>query len=667
MATIQLTRTSGSKYLKIYINYTITPDTANCCWKVAASMKAKRTNTGYTTSGTGDFSLSVNGNKKSRTYYYEFTSTEKTIISEFETTIEQTASGSGTCRFVAVADGYSFYFSVDTSVELPVIDVTPPIASAYVSGANGDSATISCTASHEKYNLTEVEYYLDDALQETDTVGAMSYTGTGTVSGLSDGARHTASVVVKSANGQSVAIDLPVVGEYVPITALSVDEVNVTINENKRATYNYTPSDATEIPRYSVANTSIATVDASGFVTGHKIGTTTLTVTCDAVTATAEIKVTRAAYYSPGERTYVRIFDQNERRFGHGGLGTLMPSKCEVSEELNGSYTLSLEHPRDEWGKYQRIIRQAIIECPTPRGYDLFRIYAVDDNDPGKITAKAEHITYDAMDNMISGCKVSNVTGVSAVSSMVGKLNYESFIQLSSDVKAKGSAEWNYINPIKALMDNGDESFTAIFGGEAYRYRNTLTMRERIGLDNAFIIRHRKNISTAKMSVDDSKVVTRLIMTGLDSEGKDITISPVDSDKINNYPHPKIEYKKCSDIKVGAKDPDTEKVLYKDKTAVKTALKNKALSMYADDAVDVATYTLTVNLVAIEDTAEYNDYKALLLIGLGDTGYCILRDGSAVLLRMTKYTYDALTCRYKSVTLGDAKDTIVDYINKIGG
>ncbi len=66
----------------------------------------------------------------------------------------------------------------------------------------------------------------------------------------------------------------------------------------------------------------------------------------------------------------------------------------------------------------------------------------------------------------------------------------------------------------------------------------------------------------------------------------------------------------------------------------------------------------------IEETAEFSDYKALLLIGLGDAGKCVLRDGTSVDLRMTEYTYDAIARKYLSVTLGDTRETLIDYINK---
>ena len=115
--------------------------------------------------------------------------------------------------------------------------------------------------------------------------------------------------------------------------------------------------------------------------------------------------------------------------------------------------------------------------------------------------------------------------------------------------------------------------------------------------------------------------------------------------------------------KVGAKDEDGN-VLYKNKTAVQTALKEKALSMF-NEGISQPKCTLTVNIVAIEDTDEFNSYKALLLAGIGDSGRCTFRDGSSAVLRMTGYSYNALTRRYESVTLGDARETIVDTINKL--
>lgn len=655
-------RESGSKYLKLWVEYSIEPIADTRSWQVDTTLYAQRTNTGYTTSGQGDFTLGINDVTTSYHYYYNYTNSKSKILS-LSTVIDETSSGSGTCRISVVADGYSFYFTLDSEVALPIIDVTPPEVDVWLSNITETTAQLNVTANHPTYSIVSVEYSLDDVVLQTDEPMTSEYSGYITFNELTSDV-HTAIVSVTSGNGKTVAIPIEFQTEFTPATEITAEPIAITVNETAQVTYVLAPAESTELVRYSIGNSEIASVDSLGYVTGHKVGETQLTLSTSEASASVTVTVTRSAFYRPEKRTYVRLFTSREKRFVSGGVCVLMPTVCTVSEKLNDSYTLTLEHPRDEWGKHNNIIRGAIIECPTPRGLDLFRIKKVDTNDPGKIVATAEHYTYDLNDNLVRSCKVKKVSGIAAAQKISSCLSYTGDIAVSSDIKDTASAEWDLINPTKALLGTEDTSFVNVYGGEAYRYRNTLTMRQRIGVDNAFIIRHRKNTQAVKLTMDDTDVVTRLIMSGRDSEGKVYMLStPVDADNINDYPHPIIEYKDCSDIKVGAKDEDG-KVIYKNKTAVQKALKEKGLSMFKE-GISEPKCTLSVNIIAIEDTEEYNDYKALLLAGLGDSGRCTFRDGSAAILRMTGYSYNALTRRYTSVTLGDAKETIVDTINKL--
>ena len=76
--------------------------------------------------------------------------------------------------------------------------------------------------------------------------------------------------------------------------AFSSQSLSVTAGSKKKASYTITPSDATNKGvTFTSANTSIATVDTSGNVTGVKVGTTTVTVTTNdgKKTSTITIKV----------------------------------------------------------------------------------------------------------------------------------------------------------------------------------------------------------------------------------------------------------------------------------------------------------------------------------------------------------------------------------------
>ena len=73
--------------------------------------------------------------------------------------------------------------------------------------------------------------------------------------------------------------------------------------------------------------------------------------------------------------------------FSNNGLGPVNPQSCIVTETLNGEWELTLVHPIDELGKWQRLAEGNILRAPVPAGmtpqvrlvsqsagYDIYRI-----------------------------------------------------------------------------------------------------------------------------------------------------------------------------------------------------------------------------------------------------------------------------------------------------
>ena len=52
---------------------------------------------------------------------------------------------------------------------------------------------------------------------------------------------------------------------------------------------------------------------------------------------------------------YISVFAPDETDFSHNGLRILVPTSCEITEVLNGEYSLTITHPHDEWGNWKYI------------------------------------------------------------------------------------------------------------------------------------------------------------------------------------------------------------------------------------------------------------------------------------------------------------------------
>lgn len=60
------------------------------------------------------------------------------------------------------------------------------------------------------------------------------------------------------------------------------------------------------------------------------------------------------------------VYEANCSDFSGNGLGVLTPSDCSVTETLNGEWELTLTHPLDKLGKWQRLTEGRILTAPVP-------------------------------------------------------------------------------------------------------------------------------------------------------------------------------------------------------------------------------------------------------------------------------------------------------------
>lgn len=99
----------------------------------------------------------------------------------------------------------------------------------------------------------------------------------------------------------SVAVAKVNFEDAVHCTGLSLDKQTLTfvkVGDTSQITATKTPADTTDILTWASSNENVATVDSTGLVTIHGIGSATITATCGEQTATASIAQTtiRAQY-----------------------------------------------------------------------------------------------------------------------------------------------------------------------------------------------------------------------------------------------------------------------------------------------------------------------------------------------------------------------------------
>ena len=297
--------------------------------------------------------------------------------------------------------------------------------------------------------------------------------------------------------------------------------------------------------------------------------------------------------------------------------------------------------------------RNQVIEAHQLRD-QLFRVYRVVP-ELDKVTVYARHIFYDLLDNMVKSLKPSpSAVGASIVQSLSGAcLSNHDFSFYSDLTSTAEDVEWENVNPVEAML--GENGLVSKYGAELARDWYDVFLVKRVGNDTDVSIREKKNLTGISYDVDETDVVTRIMPTGEDADGNILYLPELylDSPNLNAYTHPKWIHLPVSEAKevTDGDEPKSKAQCY--------AEMRKAAQAEFDAGCDLPTVTLKVDFVNCSDAEEYKQYAALTDIFLGDSVRVVARRiGVEVSMRMTQYTYDCMTKKYTSVTLGTAADTL---------
>ena len=297
--------------------------------------------------------------------------------------------------------------------------------------------------------------------------------------------------------------------------------------------------------------------------------------------------------------------------------------------------------------------RNQVIEARQLRDQP-FRIYRVVP-ELDKVTVYARHIFYDLLDNMVKSLKPSpSAVGAAVVQSLSGAcLSSHDFSFYSDLASTAEDVEWENVNPVEAIL--GEDGLVSKYGAELARDWYDVFLVRRVGNNTDVSIRERKNLTGISYDVDETDVVTRIMPTGEDADGNILYLPElyIDSPNLNAYTHPKWIHLPVSEAKevTDGDEPKSKAQCY--------AEMRKAAQTEFDAGCDLPTVTLKVDFVNCSDAEEYKQYASLTDIFLGDSVRVVARRiGVEVSMRMTQYTYDCLTRKYTSVTLGTAADTL---------
>ncbi|UZW12553.1 phage tail protein [Clostridium pasteurianum] len=320
--------------------------------------------------------------------------------------------------------------------------------------------------------------------------------------------------------------------------------------------------------------------------------------------------------------------------FNNNGLAVLNECiKCEVTEELNGDYSLYIEYPifskkAGYFDKYN------IIKIDNGQ---LFRIYRYKKDDRTKIIMVwAKHIFYDLSyyfieDLRAENCSIKTAMTKAMISDLLNTYTVDSDIVLANTLYM---VKCNVVEAMFKIIERW-----AV--GELKRDNYDIKIMQAIGKDNGVLVKYGKNIEGIDIIYDSTDIVTKLYPignNGLTLSEKYISIVNWGSEEYPPFPIVrKVQF-----------DADDEPTL-------------RTLAQEAAETIGLERTTIEVDFLELSKTKEYENYGQLETVNVGDTATLYYSEWKInVKLPVVKIVSDELTGLNTKVTLGQPKKAIQD-------
>lgn len=359
------------------------------------------------------------------------------------------------------------------------------------------------------------------------------------------------------------------------------------------------------------------------------------------------------------------LYNKSETTFTHNGVGLLSEAvKATVTEERNGSYELSLQYPIT--GRfYSEITEGAIIKAKANETSEpqLFRIYKSSKPINGIVTYSAEHISYDLNGIPLLGFSVKNATPQMALTKAIEGAALPCPFTAYSNISTLNSTEILTPCSVRALLGGQTGSLLDVWGGE-YEFDNfTVKLYLHRGKDNGVVIEYGKNLKDLKQESNIAECYTHLMPYAVytvqdesgNSEEKYVYIAEkviplTEAEDIGHY--------KAFIMDFSDRFGDNEEI-------TEEKLRAKATAYAAAADLGTPKVNITVSFVQLWQTEEYKNIAPLERVKLCDTVTVrFSKLGVAATSKVIKTVYNSLQEKYESVTLGDAKSSFANTVNK---
>ena len=356
--------------------------------------------------------------------------------------------------------------------------------------------------------------------------------------------------------------------------------------------------------------------------------------------------------------------------YDSNGLGFIKYcKKCEVTEELNGEYTLSMTvHPRDNLAdkiKVNRIIKAKPNSTDKPQLFEITK-HVVKAN--GEIEISGQHIKYLCMQNCFFRTKIFsesiNGTPQEIIDSLFENLYFDNLFSFKSNINDTVDFKLTDITSKKLgdVFGGSDYSLISEFGGEFFYNNFNIGFLKQRGSNCDFKLMFGKNLSDFNQTISNDTCYSHIMAYAKLSKADDNTTVIVCSDPYStnqNQVFPKVKFiDKTEEIKNHfGSDWKVNPTTGYNMTATLQQLYHYAYKSFKNDYKSRTEEEINVTVTHKEILSEMQN------LSMGDTiKICYGEDKQSLSARIIKTVYNALEEKYTSIEVGSPKINLISFI-----
>lgn len=341
------------------------------------------------------------------------------------------------------------------------------------------------------------------------------------------------------------------------------------------------------------------------------------------------------------------LFAASATAFTTNGIGRLADTiSCEVTEERNGIYEMTLVYPMAGI-HYGSIATSSIIVVKPSQSASLqaFRVYKISRPIGGRVTVYCRHISYQLNYIPFKPFSASSLAG--ALAGFKSNAVEPCPFTLTADFASASSYAVPIPGSIRSYLGGREGSIIDIYGnGAEWEWNNyNCILHAHRGADRGVVLRYGKQITDVTQETNIENTITGIMPYWLSEDTKVYLNAPVESATAANFPFHRTVVKDFSDKWENA--------------PTQAQLQSYTQSYINANKIGIPAVSISVNFINLADTLEYKDLAPLETVNLCDTiTVDFARLGISTKAKVIKTVYDVLKERYTSIDIGDSRASL---------